>query len=92
MKGNNNEKQTVSVVECEIQKIKEISEARRLAMCDVYNLLRFMFGEQGIPQKKSQLLRRVTQALMNTDDLERYLSRFDENCIEKFKELCREDL
>lgn len=79
---------TVSVSEW--QRVCNISEQRRLAMCDVLEVLEALFGETGIPTSKAVLVKRITGMLMRSDELEQKLSKFSEENIKRYVELARE--
>ena len=80
--------ETITISRAEFERVQNLSEKRRLAMCDVRDLVSFVFGDGGIPKSKSVFIGRITKALMHGDELEAYASKFDENAIQNFTKLC----
>ena len=78
---------TVSVSEW--QRVCNISEQRRLAMCDVLEVLEALFGDTGIPTSKAVLVKRITGMLMRSDELEQKLSKFSEENIKRYINLAK---
>lgn len=87
MESNTTDKMTVSVNEW--QRINGLSEQRRLAMCDVLEVLGAIFGETGIPSSKAMLVRKITGVLMHSEELEQKLSKFSEANIKRYVELAK---
>ncbi len=84
------ENEQVTIGRADLERIKKISEERRLAMIDVIGIIRFIFGE-GIPTGKAALIRKVTSAVMHSDELEQHLSRFTPEHIENFIKLTKDE-
>lgn len=78
---------TVSVSEW--QRVCSISEQRRLAMCDVIEVLKELFGEAGIPTSKAVLVKRITGMLMRSDELEQKFAKYNTEYIKRYVELAR---
>ena len=85
------ENEQVTISRAELDRLKEKNEQRRLAMMDVMDIITFIFGTGGIPQSKAGLIRKVTTAVMHSDELEQHLSRFTEDNISRFIKLTEKD-
>lgn len=88
MKSQNEQ---ITINAAKLQAIKEKSEARRVAMCQVMEVIQFIFGEQGVPTSKAALIRRVTAAIMNSEALEAKLSNFSADNIDNYIKLTKKD-
>lgn len=79
----------ITISRAEFERVLNISENRRLAMCDVLEVLEALFGETGIPTSKAVLVKRITGMLMRSDELEQKLSKFSEENIKRYVNLAK---